>query len=199
MPSGKLRQLLLIIQRIDGVAQDLRGLFVPHRQAACHQHRQTDLHICPALVDGTLEAQQLYGSDLVLYHHIGHEGVVLCGACFVGGHYAGHDDLLPVCKADGASLLRKILQNVVDGRGAGGLGQLPIVAHGMTREIQPRGELLHVHFFHGGKLRNIRQTDLLRHGGYGVTHVKNVQLPLQILSAGDRNAVHHRFKNLHKL
>ena len=44
------------------------------------------------------------------------------------------------------------------------LGQIPVIVHRMAGEIQTGGGLLHVHLFHGGILRNIRQLDLMELG-----------------------------------
>ena len=189
----------MTLQRLDGIAQNLRRLFIPHAQAARDDNRKIYLHIGAELVDGALEAQQLNGAGFVLHRHISHDGIIFRGAGFAGGDDPGYADGLTVGKAGRALLLLKIRQNLLNGHGTGGFGQLPIVTHGVAGEEKTRGLLFHGHQLHGGKLRNVRQVDMLELLGHRRAHAEHIYLPLQVLPVGKGHAVHHRLENLDEL
>ena len=98
-------------QRVNGVAHDLGGLFVPDGQPPLYHHRLVLLHIGAACLQHPAETQQLHGGGIVLHHDIGHEAVVLGGFRFAGGDDPGNGDPLAVGEALRTVFPGKVLDN----------------------------------------------------------------------------------------
>ena len=148
-------------QRICGVAENLRELFIPRGKPSLHHQNLIGLQIGAAGVQNLGEAQQFYRGSVVLHSDIGHQGVVLCGLGLTGRHHTGNGHMLFIPEPDGTSLLPEVLQNRPDGGRIQLMKRLPIGVHRVPGEIETRGLLLHIHQFLGAELRNIWQVNFL--------------------------------------
>ena len=187
---------------LGGITHDLGCFFIPDGEAALYQHRGIFLQVGPTGIQHPGKAKKLHGGSVILHRHIGHEGIILGGFCFAGGNNAGDGNALAVGKAGRSSLLGEILQNSPDRRHLQRPDRIPVGVHGMAGEIETCGLLLHIHQFLGGKLRDIRQGDLLYCRGAVLIfrrHGEKVQLTLQILLLLGGHGVHHGLIDLEKL